>query len=585
MLTLLLAAATVSSAASAAASSPSPIEDNIDWPAYLARHDPIWRSGNTSCYHGYTQLNATIKHEGASGCAAAAPCTSAAACPDEAASACDACPGCSSFGLSPQWHNGTLPQLYGNVTPYMPNPGWTTWTKGGPALPRHAGCEAPRMSGAWEDGAWLGNGLQGAILRWVPGSSRGLRLDVNRADIWDRRSPGSTHATGNAMFDRPRLPTGYLTINTTADILHGEWRVSLGGGVLRGFLLTAAGRVDFLLASLVPPREVLVLQWNATSGSEALALAFVPTPGDSTRQNPPPSYALNPPPNCTASQGGALVVCHQALLACDCGYATALRVAPYGSGSNGSGGSGSGGAGLAVLHIANDWPASTSAATAAAVAGAAWEALGAPGGLAAALQDQAAWWGTFFRTSFVSIPDTSLEATYVLQTAKVGAATRARGGVAMDLHGPWWQRSGWELYWFDMNVAVTYWPLYAAARFDLAATLTDFLLSNTSQLAANPLGVPDAMGMGGVSSYDLVSTYSVTPGQMLGNFPWICHNLYSHAAFSGNETMMREVVFPLLRGAINVYRSFAFVGEDGLLHLPATSSPEYPYPHGPTNDT
>lgn len=132
---------------------------------------------------------------------------------------------------------------------------------------------------------------------------------------------------------------------------------------------------------------------------------------------------------------------------------------------------------------------------------------------------------------------------------------------------------------------LTYWPLYASARFDLAATLTDYLLSNVTQLAANPKGVPDAFGMGLASSYDLSGEYSVTPGAELGNFPWIMHNLYSHASFTGNDTMLRDVVFPLLRGAINVYRNFSFVGADGLLHLPASYSPEYPYPKGPTNDT
>lgn len=69
-----------------------------------------------------------------------------------------------------------------------------------------------------------------------------------------------------------------------------------------------------------------------------------------------------------------------------------------------------------------------------------------------------------------------------------------------------------------MNVPVTYWAMYASARFDLAATLTDFLLSNTTQLASNPTGVPDSYGMGGASSYDLAAPYSVTPGGMLGNF-------------------------------------------------------------------
>ena len=123
-------------------------------------------------------------------------------------------------------------------------------------------------------------------------------------------------------------------------------------------------------------------------------------------------------------------------------------------------------------------------------------------------------------------------------------------------------------------------------RFDLAATLTDFLLSNTSQLAANPTGVPDAFGMGGASSYDLAAPYGVTPGALIGNFPWIMHNLYSQASFTGNETMLRDVVYPLLRGAVNVYLNISFTGADGSIHLPATYSPEYPYPGGRrTNDT
>jgi hypothetical protein len=109
-------------------------------------------------------------------------------------------------------------------------------------------------------------------------------------------------------------------------------------------------------------------------------------------------------------------VCTQALLACDCGYATAFTVAPYRGGW------------LAVMHTANDAPAGTSAATARAVVAAQAAALGVPGGLDAALADQATWLASFFTTSFASIPATALEGACVLQTVKLGAATRARGG-------------------------------------------------------------------------------------------------------------------------------------------------------------
>lgn len=404
------------------ASSPhssSPVVDNINWTSFLSRHDPIWRA-TAVCWQGYTVLPATIKHESA---CSGTPCASAATCVEESASQCDACAGCTSFGLSPLWHNGTLPQLWGNATAYIANPGWTAWAQGGPLLRNHSGCNAAHESPAWEDGAWLGNGLQGSILRFF--SPRTLRLDVGRADVWDRRAPGSAYAVNSAMFDRPRLPTGSFYLNTSGAIRGGTWRVHLSQGVLRGMLNTTAGGVTFLLASLVAPREVHVLQWNESGGENGL-LTFAPAAGDSTRR-PPANYVPNPPAACSGSGAGAADprVCAQALLACDCGYATAFTVVPFSGGW------------LAVMHTANDAPRGSSAATARATVAQAATALAAPGGLDAALAEQGAWWSAFFTTSFASIPATALEGAYVLQTAKVGAATR-RGGVALDLMGPWY---------------------------------------------------------------------------------------------------------------------------------------------------
>ena len=45
------------------------------------------------------------------------------------------------------------------------------------------------------------------------------------------------------------------------------------------------------------------------------------------------------------------------------------------------------------------------------------------------------------------------------------------------------------------------------------------------------------------------------------------------------------MILRALQGAAAVYLAFAVTLADGKLHLPPTASPEYPYPHGPTNDT
>jgi alpha-L-fucosidase 2 len=178
----------------------------------------------------------------------------------------------------------------------------------------------------------------------------------------------------------------------------------------------------------------------------------------------------------------------------------------------------------------------------------------------------------------------------VLQQYKYACAARP-GGPAIDLMGPWWQTSGWELYWWDMNVPVTYWATYAARRFDIAGTLSWWLEAHLATMPANivvPPGTPnitDGMGFGSITSFDMVAPMPIEAGQQLGNPTWIAHNLLQHAAFTANTTMLRQLVFPFLRGTVNTYLAFAVNGSDGLIHLPPTASPEYPYPHGPGNDT
>jgi len=105
---------------------------------------------------------------------------------------------------------------------------------------------------------------------------------------------------------------------------------------------------------------------------------------------------------------------------------------------------------VTVVHTANDWPATTSNKTAVALVTAQAAAMGTSAGIDAARAEQAAWWAAYWPTSFLSVPDTAVEAMWVLQMAKVSAATR-RGGVAMDLMGPWWFPSGWELYWWSVE--------------------------------------------------------------------------------------------------------------------------------------
>lgn len=423
------------------------INDLVDWASYLARADPVWDYAPAACtpVTGYTQVNHTIRY-GSVDCPGVS-CSSAAACPDQAASVCDACTGCFAFGLCPAWHNGTTPQFWGNTTSSANQP-WTTWVKGGPALANHSSCLPDPSSGplptAWEDGAFVGNGLNGGILLAEPSAPhRALRLDAGRTDVWDRRDHGTPGFTGAILWDKPRLPLGYVALATAGNITHVTYRLRLHTATLAGVVTTTAGSVTFELVAHYT-RLSMFLQWNATGGEAPSAAGvggfsatFVPIQGNATRQNPPAGYLPNPVPECAGDGWAQAAVCTQALLAGG-NYATALRSQLLAPGQY-----------VTVWHTANDAPGGTSPATAEAAVAAGLAAVTAAG-WAAACADHAAWWAAYWPVSFLTLPDTVMEAMYVIQIYKMATAARP-GGVAIDLHGPWFQKTGWPIYWFDVR--------------------------------------------------------------------------------------------------------------------------------------
>ena len=74
------------------------------------------------------------------------------------------------------------------------------------------------------------------------------------------------------------------------------------------------------------------------------------------------------------------------------------------------------------------------------------------------------------------------------------------------------------------------------------------------------------------------------PGGQLGNLAWTAQSLWTHFRYTGNRTMLRTLVYPLLRMSNNYYtrlgsgsgvmNSLAFA-VNGTYHLPKAQSPEY----------
>ncbi|WP_136605434.1 glycosyl hydrolase family 95 catalytic domain-containing protein [Paenibacillus dokdonensis] len=182
------------------------------------------------------------------------------------------------------------------------------------------------------------------------------------------------------------------------------------------------------------------------------------------------------------------------------------------------------------------------------------------------------WWHNYYPASFISIPDMQLESFYWIQMYKLASATR-KDMLPMDNQGPWMTSTPWPGLWFNMNVQMSYSPVYTANRLELGQSLISSLRQHEKQLIHN---VPEAFrsdsaGLGRSSSYDLNSPVD----DEVGNLTWLMHNCWRQYRYSMDSELLRDFLYPLLRRSICLYMHLLEEGEDGMLHLPPMVSPEY----------
>ncbi|MDE0362677.1 MAG: hypothetical protein OXI74_16010 [Rhodospirillaceae bacterium] len=209
-------------------------------------------------------------------------------------------------------------------------------------------------------------------------------------------------------------------------------------------------------------------------------------------------------------------------------------------------------------------------------------------------------WNEFMSRRFVSIPEKKLESFYYIQYHKVRGATRP-GGNLIDLQATWFDpRSPWPALWTNLNIQLAYWLLNTGNAPELAEPLIRSVASNRQRFAAmagpyeggyaltgrtTPDFIPPGPGESSVVLYeDMPEAFrrdqpypAVFHRATFGNFLWLCHNLWLIHRYTMDEALLRETLYPLLAGGVELYRQVIREGEGGQLHLPVMYSPEYEY--------
>lgn len=428
-----------------------------------------------------------------------------------------------------------------------------------------------RMPKTWGEGPFLGNGRLGLMIYEDEGVGA-LRFDIGSTDAEDHR-PGN-----GGQLNHARLPVGHFILHTVGKTLDtSTFRLDLWNAEARGEIRTTRGTIK-LRAYVHATEMATVIEATPTAGEKDFRWEWVGEQADSPRQTfglltketarINPNYQSNP--KGVVATDGKVSTYVQPLLVGG-GTVTAWQELT-GQPTR-----------RLIISTAHSFPNMSASETA--VRDVLKAAEIAPDRLVATHR---AWWRAWYPKSFLSLSDTRMESFYWIQMYKLASATRENLKI-IDDQGPWLQLTPWPYATWNLNVQLTYSPVYAANRLDIGQSLIKGLHENQQTLIDNVLPAyrADSAGIGRTSGSDLKSHVGV-PGVLTnpwgdgedvpaeaGLLTWTLHDAWQQYRYSMDETILRDTVYPLLRRSVNYYRHFLTLGPDGRYHLPATMSPEY----------
>lgn len=407
-----------------------------------------------------------------------------------------------------------------------------------------------RLPDRWESGAFLGNGLLGANV-FITEDGKRLKWHIGRSDV---------------VYRGARIPIGDLVLVTSGDVVDADLRLDLWNAELKGTVKTSRGEIG--LRSFTHADELVqVIELRPSVGETDCQFEWKPwlaaNPSFAHKKLPLPENEKNPEPEIKTEGDVQLAI---QPLTSGGGHVTAWRTLPSRDGNR--------------KQILVSVGFSTDDLVAAKQAAMSVVDRGAAEGLDQLIVTHRDWWHSFWPKSFISFPDSRLESFYWIQIYKLASGSRP-GRPVLDLMGPWFRSTPWPRLWWNLNIQLTYWPQLASNRLEMGEPLLKILDENQKQLARNARPFSDdSFAIGRSCSYDL--NKSAKPE--IGNFTWALHNYWLQYRYSMDDMMLRERLFPLLKGSVNYYLHLLKEDDDGRLHIMLGLSPEYPGQPTPNPD-
>jgi alpha-L-fucosidase 2 len=425
------------------------------------------------------------------------------------------------------------------------------------------------VSNKWEEGAFIGNGLLGVMVYRQDANT--LRFELGRTDVVDHRE-GINPSLGLC-----RLPIGKFLLHPAGKVKDIQLRMNLWNAEIIGKIITDKGEID-LQALVVSTKDVIILNTKNSSGEKDFKWEWKPQLCESPYRTLKDTVTpYKPNPQFVLSENNGINYCYQALLAGG-SHTTAWKMITKGDNQK-----------SVYITISNSYPKDNSKNLADELI------------TSSISQDQNSLiaahrtkWHQFYGESFLSIPDSRLQSFYWAQQYKMASATRADSR-PIDLMGPWYKDSPWPKYWFNLNIQLTYYPVFSSNHLELAKPLIKMVSDNLGNLIKN---VPEeyqynAAGLGRSGPYEMTAGIKAKKGNdstggsaaslETGDLTWLMHVCWQDYEYSHNEAVMKTL-YPILTRSINFYLDIMDKEADGKWHLPYTYSPEYPRGIGRDNN-
>lgn len=403
-----------------------------------------------------------------------------------------------------------------------------------------------RLPHRWENGVFLGNGLQGTLMH--------ADLQLNRLRWWFCRSDvgqiGSKRTLPNLVN---RKVIGSLDLVAVCDFKDpgGSARLDLWNAEAIGNAETARGVIEWrCFVPEAPNVVILELEWK----SDWIPDGYHVTPtfqeaGEHMTDGDAWAYAV---PDVDDRHGGGYTVawrqieqdCRRRIVVFSVGASPTCRGCWNPDDGRGA---------------TEEVLASVNAVT--------LETLDA---IRAAHRKR---WHAFYPRSFVSMGNTELESYYWIQLYKLRSAGRPDGPM-IDNHGPWSTETCYGFATWDMNVQATHRLHFPSGHPEMSGGLLRFMdLNYNTETMFDPnagelrAGVTHSafLKIENVHAKDDLTALGTANCDAACKFLWACHNLWLHYRFTLDPACL-EPLAERLEAGINTYVASCRQDADGRLH-------------------